>query len=244
MAAMISISHLCRDYRDLRAVDDLCLTVEEGEIFALLGVNGAGKTTTVKMLSCLLKPTSGDALLGGFSIVTEPDRVKSLTDISMQETAIARNLTVTENLRFYAEVRGIEKETASARIRALFRDFGLGEVADRKGKLLSGGWQRKLSIALALLSEPKILFLDEPTLGLDVLARRELWQIIGRLREKMTVILTTHDMEEAERLSDRVGIMKGGRLLAVGTAEELKRKTGSESFEDAFVAVVTGGESK
>ena len=240
--AAIEIKKLTKVYNDVVAVDGLDLTIEEGELFSLLGVNGAGKTTTVKMLSTLVKPTSGDAFICGHSVLTETDKVKELVDISMQETAVARKLTVRENIRFYAELSGQTKEQIKQTEQYVFSAFGLDKVADKKAFKLSGGWQRKLSIALALVTKPKVLFLDEPTLGLDVLARRELWKVILELKKDMTIILTTHYMEEAEALSDRIGIMKDGKLLFVGKKEELFEKTGKTNVEDAFIGVVSGGD--
>ena len=232
---------LTKQYKDTTAVDRLCLEIRENEIFALLGVNGAGKTTTVKMLSCLTKPTSGDAEVMGFSVTKEPEKVKAVIDISMQETAIARNLTVEENLYFYAGVRGLSDAASKERIDEITKAFGFEKVMKKRGKTLSGGWQRKLTLAMALISRPKVLFLDEPTLGLDVIARHELWNMIRKLKGTMTVVLTTHYMEEAEELSDRIGIMKDGRLLTVGTAESIKAQTGCEKFEDAFIKIVSEG---
>ncbi len=237
----IKTFELCKEYKDVKAVDRLDIEIRENEIFALLGVNGAGKTTTVKMLSCLTKPTSGDGEVGGYSVVKEPDKVKKLIDISMQETAIGRNLTVKENLEFYAKIRGMDKETAKKRIAEMTDAFGFEKVLKKRGKTLSGGWQRKLSIAMALLPKPKVLFLDEPTLGLDVLARHELWEMIRKLKGSATIVLTTHYMEEAEKLSDRIGIMKDGHLIAVGTAKSFIESTGCANFEDAFISIVTKG---
>ncbi len=237
----IKISDLRKEYKDVAAVDGLNLEIGEGELFALLGVNGAGKTTTIKMLSTLTKPTSGDALLYGYSIRKDEDRIKELIDISMQETAVARKLTVEENIDFYAELSGLSREEAEEIKKQIYEAFGLGKVAGKQAAKLSGGWQRKLSIALALVTRPKILFLDEPTLGLDVIARRELWTVIRELKRKMTVILTTHYMEEAEALADRIGIMKDGKLMFVGTKDELFGKTGTDKVEDAFIEVVSGG---
>ena len=232
---------LTKRYKDTTAVDKLCLEIRENEIFALLGVNGAGKTTTVKMLSCLTRPTSGDAEVMGYSVTKEPEKIKAVIDISMQETAIARNLTVAENLYFYAGVRGLSDAEAKERIAEITQAFGFEKVMKKRGKTLSGGWQRKLTLAMALISRPKVLFLDEPTLGLDVIARHELWNMILKLKGAMTVVLTTHYMEEAEELSDRIGIMKDGRLLTVGTAGSIKAQTGCEKFEDAFIKVVSEG---
>jgi len=240
--AIIKINKLRKEYKEVVAVKGVDLEIEEGELFALLGVNGAGKTTLIKMLTCLTLPTSGDATIGDYSVIKEPQSVKSFIDISMQETAVARNLSVEENIDFYAELNGLTKEEAQKVKAELYASFGLDSVKGRRAAKLSGGWQRKLSIALALISSPKVLFLDEPTLGLDVIARRELWKTISSLREKMTVVLTTHYMEEAEALADRIGIMKDGALLFVGTKAQLYEKTGKANVEDAFISVVGGGE--
>ncbi len=238
----VKTTNLCKQYGDLVAVNNLNLNIRQGELFALLGLNGAGKTTTIKMLSCLTEPSAGDAYLNGYSIVSNRMAVKAVIGVSPQETAVAPNLTVCENLELMCGIHGFSKEKRRQKIDELTKQFSLGPISDRKAGKLSGGWQRRLSIALALIGEPEILFLDEPTLGLDVLARSDLWDIIKGLKGCITIILTTHYMEEAERLSDRIGIMKGGRLLALGTAEELKRSVGTERFEDAFVAIVKGVE--
>ena len=229
---------LSKKYRNLTAVNRINVTIEEGELFALLGVNGAGKTTTIKMLTCLTKPTDGDATVDGHSITKQPEQVKRLIGVSPQETAVAPNLSVKENLELICGIHGFSKEKAQIKIRELTEQYSLEEVLERKAGKLSGGWQRRVSIAMSLISEPQILFLDEPTLGLDVLARHDLWNAIRSLKGKVTIVLTTHYMEEAEALSDRIGIMKNGRLLAVGTAEELKRMAGTDDFETAFVTIV------
>ncbi len=229
---------LIKKYKDVIAVNNLDLEVKQGELFSLLGVNGAGKTTTIKMLSCLVKPTKGDAYLNGNSIVSSVDDVKKIIGVSPQETAVAPNLSVKENLELMCGIHGFSKEKKIAKVAELSEQFDLGSIEKKKAGKLSGGWQRRLSIAMALISEPEILFLDEPTLGLDVIARSELWDTIRLLKGKITIILTTHYMEEAEALSDRIGIMKGGELLMVGTAEELKEKAGCDKFENAFVAIV------
>lgn len=234
----IKAVHLTKKYKDLTAVDELDLQVEQGELFSLLGVNGAGKTTTIKMLSCLTKPTSGDAFVGGYSIVHEEARVKSIIGVSPQETAVAPNLSVKENLELICGIHGFSKEKRQAKIRELSEQFDLQSILTKKAGKLSGGWQRRVSIAMALISEPQILFLDEPTLGLDVIARSELWDVIRGLKGKITIILTTHYMEEAEALSDRIGIMKNGTLLALGTASELMEKASADRFENAFVTIV------
>lgn len=236
----IKIEGLTKRYGELTAVDGLELSVRKGEVFGLLGVNGAGKTTTVKMLSCLTKPDSGDALLNGRSIVSEASAVKRVIGVSPQETAVAPNLSVRENLEFMCGVFGYSKEKMRSKTAELSVRFGLGEVEHRRAGKLSGGWQRRLSIALALVGEPEILFLDEPTLGLDVIARSELHEFISSLSDEVTVVLTTHYMEEAEALCDRIGIMKDGRLIALGTARELCAAAGKNGFEAAFVALVKG----
>ncbi len=237
MQAIIA-TELVKQYKKLIAVNKLNLEIQQGELFSLLGVNGAGKTTAIKMLSCLTKPTNGDAYVGGYSITKEPGQVKRLIGVSPQETAVAPNLSVKENLELICGIHGFSKEKMVAKISELSQQFDLDSVLQRKAGKLSGGWQRRVSIAMALISEPRILFLDEPTLGLDVIARHDLWNIIRSLKGEITIILTTHYMEEAEELSDRIGIMKDGRLLAVGTAEELTTKAGTKDFENAFVTIV------
>ena len=239
--AAIRIENLTKKYKDVTAVDDLTLAIEEGETFALLGVNGAGKTTTVKMLCGLTQPTSGEAYIYDRSIIKEVNEVKKLVSVSMQETAVGRNLTVQENLDLFAELYGLEEGDKKARIERIVEQFDFSPIMNKRAKKLSGGWQRKLSIALAILAEPKVMFLDEPTLGLDVLSRRELWRVLEGMKGKTTVVLTTHYMEEAEALADRIAVMKNGRLLTIGTAEELKKATSCENFEDAFIKIVENG---
>ena len=236
----IKIDGLTKQYRDVLAVDNLSLSIEEGELYALLGVNGAGKSTTIKMLSTLTCPTSGDAYLLGKSVRREGGEVKKLIAVSPQETAIAPGLSVRENLELMCGVFGFRSDVQQEKIRDISALIGLDEVIERKAGKLSGGWQRRLSIAMALISEPKILFLDEPTLGLDVIARSELWDIVRSLKGRVTIILTTHYMEEAEELSDRVGIMKDGRLLVSDTVAKIKEMTGADRFDEAFVRIVRG----
>lgn len=237
----INIIGLTKHYKALVAVQDLHLQIRQGELFALLGVNGAGKTTTVKMLSCLTAPTAGEAYVGGYSISKDPRKVKELIGVSPQETAITPNLTGKENLELICGFYGFDKVKQQAKIQELTQNFGLEPILNRKAGKLSGGWQRRLSIAMALIGEPTVLFLDEPTLGLDVLARHELWDVIRNLKGSITIILTTHYMEEAEALSDRIGIMKDGKLLITGTARELMVQTGADKFEDAFITIVKEG---
>ncbi|NCC67603.1 MAG: ABC transporter ATP-binding protein [Clostridia bacterium] len=240
----IETNKLTKRFKEKIAVKELDLAIEQGEMFALLGVNGAGKSTTIKMLSCLSKPTSGQAFLLGRSVMTDAMAIKEFINVSPQETAIAQNLTVRENLEMICGIYGHSKADAKQKAQQSIDEFGMEEIALQKVKTLSGGWQRRLSIALALISEPQVLFLDEPTLGLDVLARRELWAMIEKLKGKITIILTTHYLEEAEALADRIGIMSRGRLIAVGTARELINKAGVSNFEDAFVKLAGEGETK
>ena len=236
----IRIENLTKKYKEVTAVDGLNLAVAKGELLSLLGVNGAGKTTTVKMLSCLTKPTSGDAFLLGKSITRETDAVKAIIAVSPQETAVAPGLTVAENLELICGVHGFSREKRAEKLREMTELLDLGSVLRKKAGKLSGGWQRRLSIAMALISQPEILFLDEPTLGLDVLVRSDLWDIIRSLKGRVTMILTTHYMEEAEALSDRIAILKDGRLLLCDTAEKIKETAGTDNFEQAFVRIVKG----
>ena len=229
---------LTKKYKDVIAVNDLNMEVKQGELYALLGINGAGKTTTIKMLSCLTMPTSGEAYLNEKNVVKDVNAVKRIIGVSPQETAVAPNLSVKENLELMCGIHGFSKEKIQAKVEELIEQFDIKTIEKKKAGKLSGGWQRRLSIAMALISEPEILFLDEPTLGLDVIARSELWDMIRLLKGKITIILTTHYMEEAEALSDRIGIMKNGKLLVVGSAEELKAKVDCDKFEEAFVKIV------
>lgn len=239
MANAITINQLRKEYGPKVAVNNISLSVEQDTLFALLGVNGAGKTTTIKMLTGLANPTSGDALIMGHSIVKEKERVKEIVNLSPQETSIAPNLTVRENLEFMAGIYGLEKEKATAKTQEMIDLFSLTEVENSRAKTLSGGWQRKVSIAMALITEPKLLFLDEPTLGLDVIARRELWNVIRKLKEHVTIVLTTHYMEEVEALADGIAVMVDGEIKAVGTTKELLAQTGTNSLEEAFVAIAS-----
>ena len=237
----IKTTDIVKKYKKLTAVDSLCLEVEKGELFSLLGVNGAGKTTTIKMLTCLTKATSGEAFVGGYNVAKDADNVKRMIGVSPQETAVAPNLSVKENLELICGIHGFSKEKTQEKIEELSKKFTLDSVLLRKAGKLSGGWQRRVSIVMALISEPEILFLDEPTLGIDVIARHEIWDVIRSLKGRITIVLTTHYMEEAEALSDRIGIMKDGRLLAVGSAEELKARAQQEDFESAFISIVKEG---
>ena len=236
----IKTTALSKTYKNIEAVKEINLTVHQGELYSLLGTNGAGKSTTIKMLSCLETPTSGDGFLLGNSIKIDSQKVKSIINVSPQETAVAPNLSVKENLELIAAIHGFKGKDKREKVRKIMEEFDMLEIEKQRAKTLSGGWQRKLSIAMALISEPKILFLDEPTLGLDVLARRELWKYIQNLKGKITIILTTHYLEEAEALSDRIGIMSKGRLKAEGTVDDLKALAGKDCFEEAFISIAEG----
>lgn len=242
MMEAIEVRGLTKQYGHKIAVNKLCISVKSGELFSLLGVNGAGKTTTIRLLSCLARPTAGDAVLLRHSIRNEAAEVKAGIGVSPQETAIAPNLSVRENLELMAGIHGFGRKASQRKAKETIELLSLSEIEKQKSKTLSGGYKRRLSIAMALISQPQILFLDEPTLGLDVLARRELWNVIQGLKGRATIVLTTHYLEEAESLSDRIGIMRDGSLKALGTAEELKRLAGKSNFEDAFVALAAGGD--
>ena len=235
----IDIKDLTKKYKDVVAASNLNIQIKKGEIFSLLGTNGAGKTTTIKILSTLLLPSNGEVKINNFDLIKDKMKIKEIINISPQETAIAPNLTVLENLEFMAGIYQIKNK--KEKIDTLIKTFNLEEVLNKKAKNLSGGYQRKLSIAISLINDPQILFLDEPTLGLDVISRKELWKVIKELKGKITIILTTHYMEEAKSLSDRVGIMNKGKLIALDTPNELIKKTKTKTFEDAFIKIVTGG---
>lgn len=236
----IETVELTKKFKNKVAVNKLNLNIKKGELFSLLGTNGAGKTTTIKMLTTLIEPTSGNIKISGLDSKVNKQKIREKINVSPQETAIALNLSVKENLEFMAGVYQIKN--SKEKINELINMFNLNEVLNKKAKTLSGGWQRRVSIAISLINNPQILFLDEPTLGLDVIARKELWNIIEKLKGKITIILTTHYMEEAEKLSDRIGIMSNGNLVDVGTVKELIQKSNSKNLEDAFIKIATGGE--
>ncbi len=233
----IETAGLTRRFGSRAAVDSLTLNVEKGELFALLGVNGAGKTTAIRMLCCLLPPNGGDAAIMGHSILGSIEEVKRRINVSPQETAVAPNLTVAENLALIARLYGCTAQEAKARTAELLASFGMEDRAKDRAKTLSGGMQRRLSIAMALISRPEVLFLDEPTLGLDVRARRDLWRIVESLKGKVTIVLTTHYLEEAEALADRIGVMHEGKLRAAGTAKELYALSNTDNIEEMFLAL-------
>lgn len=236
----IECVNLTKRFGDITAVDSLNLTIGKGELFSLLGVNGAGKTTLIKMLSLLTEPTEGEAFVKGWSVRKDKKMIKRIIALSPQETAIADNLTVMENLEFMASLYFDRKAEIKRRTEKMLDELSLECVSGRKAGKLSGGWKRRLNIAMALISEPEILFLDEPTLALDVIARSELWEYINSLRGKMTIILTTHYLEEAEALSDRVAIMKNGRIIETGTPQEITDRSGENNFQSAFIKIAGG----
>lgn len=235
---IIMINNLTKEYKDVIAVNNLSLEIYQGELFSLLGVNGAGKTTTIKMLSCLVTPSSGEAFIDGYSILKDRNKIKEIIDLSTQETSVAKNLTVRENLEFYGSIYDLSKEELKTRVDDLIDKFNLKNIESKKAGKLSGGYMRRLSIAMSLISKPKVLFLDEPTLGLDVISRHELWDIINDIKKDTTIILTTHYLEEAESLSDRIGIMSEGKLISLGTVSELKEKANEDTLENAFIKIV------
>ena len=241
MAKEIQFEHVTRRFGEKTAVNDLCLSIGNGELFGLLGVNGAGKTTAIRMSCGLLRPTEGRILAGGIDVTVGSEAVRKMVNLSPQETAVAPNLTVLENLQLMAGLYGLEPARTQKNVKTVISDFHLEEILSSRAKTLSGGWQRRLSIAMALVTEPEILFLDEPTLGLDVIARRQLWNTIRSLKGRMTIVLTTHYLEEAEALCERIGIMADGRLRALGTPEELKEKAGQTDFEEAFIRLAGRG---
>ena len=232
---IITIDNVCKNYKAKKALDNVSLSIKQGELFGLLGVNGAGKTTLIKILCGLTRKTSGTITINNFNLDKDIDKIKEIIDISPQETSVANNLTVKENLEFFAN---IYNNNDSNTINEIVDIFNLNEVLNQRAKTLSGGYKRRLSIAIALISKPKILFLDEPTLGLDVFARRELWNIIKKLQKNITIILTSHYLEEIENLCDRVAILSNGKLLKTGTIEEIKQITNTQNFEDAFIKLV------
>ena len=232
---IISINNICKNYKAKKALDNVSLSIKQGELFGLLGVNGAGKTTLIKILCGLTRKTSGTITINNFSLDKEIDKIKEIIDISPQETSVAKNLTVKENLEFFANIYNTNDANT---INEIVDIFNLKEVLNQRAKTLSGGYKRRLSIAIALISKPQILFLDEPTLGLDVFARRELWNIIKKLQKNITIILTSHYLEEIENLCDKVAILSNGKVLRTGTIEELKQITNTQNFEDAFIKLV------
>ncbi len=240
---MLEVCGLVKRYgKQSPAVDGVSFTVEEGAFFALLGSNGAGKTTLVRCMCGLLQPDGGEVRISTQEGVRSPLACRSILGLSPQENAVGMGLTVEENLRLMGRLYRVPD--LEGRVEALLVRFGLTKERHKRGKALSGGLGRRLSIAMALLSRPRILFLDEPTLGLDVLARRELWELLRSLRGNTTVVMTTHYMEEAQALADKIALMDRGKLLSLGTLDQLRMRaglSGDASLEDVFVQLTKGG---
>ncbi|MFW2332222.1 ABC transporter ATP-binding protein [Ilumatobacter sp.] len=222
----IRVEHLSKRFGDHDAVAGIDLEIAGGELFSLLGPNGAGKTTTIRMLCCLLRPTAGSASVMGHDIATDPIAVKQVIGVSPQETAVAPNLTARENLELMAGLHGIARPRARLRADEVLEVTGLTERANDKAKTFSGGMQRRLSIGMALVSDPQVLFLDEPTIGLDPQSRRGMWEYIRTLTGSTTIVLTTHYLEEADALADRIAVIDAGAIVASGTPDELKQRVG------------------
>jgi ABC-2 type transport system ATP-binding protein len=232
----IVIEHLSKKYEDVTALDDLTLQVKKGELFGLLGPNGAGKTTTINILCGLVKPTTGTATVCGHDALKETAKVKDLIGVCTQETAIYPYLTGKENVEFFGNLYAMDKATLKARCNMLLTKMGLAEDGDRRAGKYSGGMKRRLSLILALISNPQIAFLDEPTVTMDPQSRHAVWDFLQELKkEGKTIILTTHYMEEAEELCDRVGIIDRGKLIALGTPKELIVKNKVNNLEDLFL---------
>jgi len=218
----IQTFNLTRTFNELVAVDGINLNIKRGELFALLGPNGAGKTTTINMLCCLLKPTSGTAQVMGYDILKQPFKIKEIIGVSPQETAISEHLNTQENMNLIGRIHSLNSPELKNRSKQLLETMGLSGRARDQVRKFSGGMKRRLNIMMALIHNPKILFLDEPTLGLDPQARRAIWEYIIQLKEEKTILLTTHYMDEADFLADRIGIMDEGKIVALGTSRELK----------------------
>lgn len=234
----IVIKDLVKKFDDITAVNGLNLEIRKGEMFGFLGPNGAGKTTTISMLCGLLEPTAGSAQIGGFDIGKEPRKVKELIGVCPQEAAVFKFLTGTENLELFGNLHGLDKQVLKQRAADLVSQADFAEAAGRRTKGYSGGMKRQLNLMIALISDPDIVFLDEPTVGMDARARRRTWEYIGSLKEQgKTVILTTHYIEEAQALSDRVGIIDYGELIALGSPQELMEEHEAQDLEAVFLKI-------
>lgn len=236
---MITLKNVTKKFGTFTAVDDLSLTVNEGEVFALLGPNGAGKSTTIKMLTTLLHPTDGEIFLDGHNVLENPHKTRHSFGIVFQDPSLDNELTAYENMQFHAMLYGFSKKDYEPRIETLLKLVDLVDRKDSYVKTFSGGMKRRLEIARGLLHLPKVLFLDEPTIGLDPQTRNHIWNYVRDLnkKEKVTVLFTTHHMEEVERYADRIAIIDHGKIIAQGTVDEIKEKAKAESLEDAFIAL-------
>lgn len=234
----IKVSNLTKQFKNVLAVNNISFNVKEGEIFGVLGLNGAGKTTTIKMMSGLTRPTSGNIKVFDYDIYKDINKIKSIIGVSPQESAIANNLTVKENIELMASLYFKDKAKIKNNTERVINNLGLESYINRRAKTLSGGYKRRLSIAMALVTNPRILFLDEPTLGLDVINRHELWNVINNLKGKVTIILTSHYMEEISALVDDIAIMKNGKILMINNLGTILKSTNTNSLEEAFIKIV------
>ena len=234
----IIVKDLVKQFEDVTAVDRLSLEIKQGELFSLLGPNGAGKTTTINILSGILKPTKGTAIIAGFDVTKNLEEIKTVIGVCPQEAAVFKFLNARENIELFGNLHGIPKKTLEERTDTFLELLGLAEASKRMAKGYSGGMLRKLNLIMALISDPKIAFLDEPTVGMDPLARRKTWEFIGSLKDQnKTIVLTTHYIEEAEALSDRVGIIDYGKLIELGTPQELMEKYETKNLEQVFLKI-------
>jgi ABC-2 type transport system ATP-binding protein len=234
----VEINNLVKRFGDVTAVDGLSLEVKQGELFGLLGPNGAGKTTTISILCSLLEPTAGSACVAGYDVTKDATKMKEHIGVCPQEAAVFKFLTGRENIELLGNLHGVDKEILRERTTSLLDEANFTEAAKRKTKGYSGGMLRQLNLLMALISDPEIVFLDEPTVGMDARARRRTWEYIGTLKDQQkTVILTTHYIEEAQALSDRVGIIDYGELIALGTPEELMEEHEVEDLEAVFLKI-------
>ncbi len=234
---IIQVKHLVKNFKDIEAVCDISFEVEQGQIFALLGPNGAGKSTTIKILTTLLKPTSGEVIINGFNVAKNPDDVRRSFGIVFQDSSLDDELTAYENMDFHGVLYKVLKKLRRERIEQLMKMVDLWERKNSLVKTFSGGMKRRLEIARGFLHHPQIIFLDEPTLGLDPQTRNHIWDYINRLNkdENITVVFTTHYMDEAEKVAEEIAIIDHGKIVEYGTPQELKDKAGTQSLEDAFL---------
>jgi ABC-2 type transport system ATP-binding protein len=235
---IIVLNNLVKKFEDVTAVDNLDLTIYEGELFSLLGPNGAGKTTTINILTGIIKPTSGNAIIAGFDVTKNPDKIKKIIGVCPQDASFFPFLNARENIELFGNLHSLSKKEIEERTEKFLKLLGLTDASKRRAGGYSGGMLQKLNLMMALINDPKIAFLDEPTVGMDARARRNTWEFIGSLKdEKKTIILTTHYIEEAERLSDRVGIIDYGKLVELGTPKELMQKHEAKNLEQVFLNI-------
>lgn len=243
MEPVITVKNVSKKFKEVVAVNDISFTVNAGEIFAFLGPNGAGKSTTIKMLTTLLRPTAGSLFLAGHDVIKDQDAARKIFGIVFQDPSLDDELTAYENLELHAVLYGLDKKTMRERTEELMKLVELWERRDSRVKTFSGGMKRRLEIARGLLHHPRILFLDEPTLGLDAQTRNLLWNYIAKLNENegMTIFFTTHYLGEAEAIADRIAIIDHGKIVAIGTTEELKSQTHTGNLEQAYLELTGTG---